>query len=106
MLEFVAQCSSVRGQLSEMADFWRLDQHDVPQTGGAYVLVGDTWFVYPTGKSPVFYVGQSRNLRQRLRQHLMYSIHVREMAGHCTGLDMNTRVALGPDTPTCTHTAA
>jgi hypothetical protein len=34
-----------------------------------YVLYGNHWFDYPQGKSPVFYMGQSANLRARLETH-------------------------------------
>jgi hypothetical protein len=78
LLYFVDRCADVRGEASHLQDFWRLDEHDIPETGGAYVLVASEWFVYPSGKSPVFYVGQSRNLRQRLRMHRRYSIDVRD----------------------------
>ena len=58
--------------------FWDLKKHEIPIRPGAYVLVADTWFQYPTGRSPVFYIGQSDDLRFRLNEHLKYATHVKE----------------------------
>lgn len=76
MLSFVDRCSKIRRQLSTLRNFWAITEHDLPSSGGAYLLVADHWFVYPCGKSPVFYIGQSKNLRTRLRDHLKFSLHV------------------------------
>lgn len=70
LLSFVHRCKNLRGVQSPLADFWKLVEHEIPESGGAYVLVADRWFTYPSGKSPVFYIGQSTNLRSRLRAHL------------------------------------
>ena len=39
ILQFVSRCSSIRGHISPMRDFWRLDEHDLPTSGGACILV-------------------------------------------------------------------
>lgn len=51
--------------------FWCLQDRWIPLTGGAYILItgGGVKFRYPGGESPVFYIGQSANLRRRLREH-------------------------------------
>jgi hypothetical protein len=66
--------------VSNLKDFWECDQHDIPATPGAYLLIarGDTHFHYPLGQSPVFYIGQSKNLRTRLLTHLKYAKQARE----------------------------
>ncbi|MCW8347346.1 hypothetical protein MD535_15165 [Vibrio sp. ZSDZ65] len=47
----------------------------IPEHSGAYVLgtSDGTKLVYPWGASPVFYVGQSKNLRKRIKDHLTYT---------------------------------
>ena len=41
-----------------------------PETGGAYVIgTAGTMLIYPWGTSPIFYIGKSANLRQRLIGH-------------------------------------
>ncbi len=54
--------------LSEKENF---DFSKIPQNGGAYVLgtSDGTMFQYPWGSSPVFYIGQSSNLKKRLNDH-------------------------------------
>lgn len=60
---------------SGLKDFWKLKEHDIPTSPGAYILIaqGHSHFSYPIGKSPIYYIGQSKNLRSRLREHLKYS---------------------------------
>jgi hypothetical protein len=78
ILEFVNKCSDLQGHISPLSNFWMLDKHNIPVSGGAYILVANKWFIYPDGKSTVFYIGQSKHLRRRLLEHLKYSRHVRE----------------------------
>jgi hypothetical protein len=65
-------------EVPPLADFWNLAEDEIPAASGAYVLAADKWFSYPAGKSPVFYIGQARNLRKRLLTHLTFATHVRE----------------------------
>ena len=60
----------------DLADFWSLDDHEIPERPGAYILVARPGirFDYPGGRSPVFYIGQAGNLRSRLYQHLNWSL--------------------------------
>jgi hypothetical protein len=53
-------------------DFWKLKYHDIPNKSGVYILMANPGitFLYPRYKSPVFYVGQAVNLRNRLYGHL------------------------------------
>lgn len=46
----------------------------IPNRSGVYVIVStkSPYFIYPTGKSPVIYIGESINLKQRIKEH--YSI--------------------------------
>ena len=57
------------------SNFWSLRDHDIPARPGVYVLVAGPGgrFNYPAGRSPVFYIGCSKNLRQRLIDHLKWS---------------------------------
>lgn len=45
-----------------------------PEIAGAYVLGTNkgTMFSYPWGNSPVYYIGQSRDLRKKLVEHRKY----------------------------------
>ena len=64
-----------------LLDFWSLRDHEVPVSGGAYVLVARPGirFTYPNGSSPVFYIGHSRNLRRRLRSHSGFALRARDV---------------------------
>jgi hypothetical protein len=44
---------------------------NIPETGGAYILgsTDNIDFIYPWGRSPIFYIGKAHNLRKRLRRH-------------------------------------
>jgi len=46
----------------------------IPSKAGAYILGSSdgTMFIYPWGRSPIFYIGQSSNLLKRLKQHKKY----------------------------------
>ena len=62
-------CLEQHGQHTGLIDL--LDD-ELPKTtaGGAYVIgTADTMLIYPWGTSPVFYIGQAANLRQRLAGH-------------------------------------
>ena len=46
------------------------EENEIPETGGAYVIgTSDTMLTYPWGTSPIFYIGKSDYLRQRLIGH-------------------------------------
>jgi hypothetical protein len=72
-LEFLHETCGTRTWVSEKRDFWRLRDHDIPALPGVYVLFGSHSFDYPVGRSPVFYVGQSDDLRERLTTHLTFA---------------------------------
>lgn len=60
---------------SEVQQFWDLKDHDIPRCPGAYILLArGTRFRYPRGTNTVYYIGQSSNLRRRLREHVKYAI--------------------------------
>ena len=64
-----------RGQRGSDFEFDLKDEdalNEVRDVAGAYVIVaGDrTHFIYPQGKSSVIYIGESTQLRTRLKQHL------------------------------------
>jgi len=44
---------------------------NIPEKSGAYILGTNdgTMFKYPWGSSPIFYIGQSKNLNSRLTNH-------------------------------------
>ncbi|MCB9312499.1 MAG: hypothetical protein H6568_07005 [Lewinellaceae bacterium] len=53
---------------------------DVPTVSGAYIFYAKSqYFVYPRGKSKVFYIGQSVNLYNRLRGHADAVIRMSDM---------------------------
>lgn len=60
-------------------DFWSLSEHEIPAAPGAYILLARAGitFMYPRHRSSVFYIGQSRNLRQRLSDHLRFAKEAR-----------------------------
>ena len=61
--------------------FSDLQNHDIPTKAGAYILLArGTRFQYPKGKNAVYYIGQSTNLRRRLRTHLRYTGYARDRA--------------------------
>lgn len=50
------------------------DDLKIPKTQGAYILGTDGEnLIYPWGRSPVFYIGQSSNLAKRLADHKKYT---------------------------------
>lgn len=65
---------------SDLKDFWKIEDHEIPTSPGVYILVarGNSHFDYPRGRSPVYYIGQSKNLRSRLREHLKYAKQARD----------------------------
>ena len=82
-LDFVVnlQGEDLRGTeyLSRKQDFWNLRNHDIPPTPGAYIfLAHGTRLRYPRGTNSVYYIGQSKTLRQRLRTHLTYAEQARD----------------------------
>ena len=51
----------------------------IPETGGAYVIgTAGTMLIYPWGTSPIFYIGKSEYLRQRLNDHRKSMLSARE----------------------------
>jgi GIY-YIG catalytic domain len=66
--------------ISHVKNFWKLDNDDIPESPGAYILIArnDINFIYPKGKSPIFYIGQSKNLNRRLKFHLKTAKEARD----------------------------
>jgi hypothetical protein len=62
-------------ETTPIKDFWKMKEKDVPSSPGVYILLSKPTisFLYPRGKSSVFYIGQASNLRKRLIEHLKYS---------------------------------
>jgi hypothetical protein len=77
MLKFL---EDFEAKASPIEAFWRLDKHSIPASPGVYFLVASAGirFRYPSGQSPIYYIGQTQSLRTRLRGHLTYHRHVRE----------------------------
>lgn len=65
---------------SGLCDFWHLESHDLPDSAGVYLLLAQRsiGFQYPLGYSPIFYIGQSKKLRNRLLMHLKFSKEAKE----------------------------
>jgi hypothetical protein len=59
--------------------FWEIGKEltTIPDLPGVYVLYGNHRFDYPVGKSPIFYIGQSANLRERLETHWRFAYEAR-----------------------------
>jgi len=60
-----------------------VSEEKVPAKPGVYIMISDrTGYVYPwsgkKGKSRVFYIGRSRNLRNRLEEHRKYCAEVED----------------------------
>jgi len=57
-----------------------IDEDELPTTSGTYVLGSSdgTNFIYPWGSSPIFYIGQSNNLKKRLLTHKKYILAATE----------------------------
>ena len=54
-----------------------------PEIAGAYVLGANegTMFSYPWGNSPIYYIGQSRDLRKKLAEHRKYILLAKDDRG-------------------------
>lgn len=65
---------------SPFSDFWRLTEHEVPDSPGVYVLAARSsiHYRYPSGNSPIFYIGQAKSLRARLRTHYKFAMQSRD----------------------------
>ena len=60
-------------KLTPFMNIETLDIEDIPEEPGVYVMLSDhTEYEYPWGKSQVYYIGESKNLRTRLRIHKRY----------------------------------
>lgn len=56
-----------------VVDLLTVDTDLIPENGGVYVLgTTSTPLTYPWGTSPVYYIGQSANLRRRFNEHRGY----------------------------------
>lgn len=75
ILDFISEYEK-----SPVKNFWKLDNDDIPESPGAYILIArkDISFIYPQGKSRIFYIGQSTNLRNRLHFHLKAATEARD----------------------------
>lgn len=79
-LRFFAERRWPDGMLNLLGDEDALGA--VPNTSGAYVLGANSSvsLVYPWGTSPVYYIGQSGDLRTRIEEHRTYFL--RAIADH------------------------
>ena len=82
MKDFDLRFVSARWSDADVTDLLTIDMAAIPQTGGVYVLgTTGTQLVYPWGTSPIYYIGQSSNLRKRLEEHQRYILDGRQF-GH------------------------
>jgi hypothetical protein len=75
------QDKSLKRNPSSVKSFWSSDKHDIPRKPGVYVLIAKKGikFLYPAGKSSIYYIGQTSSLRKRIvEQHRKYHNHVRD----------------------------
>ncbi len=58
-------------EFSPVRDLLAWRKSDVPRQPGAYLLLArpEVTFRYPRAESPLFYIGQTKNLRRRLYNH-------------------------------------
>jgi len=65
-------------------DFWALDEHEIPDKPGAYIILSKrNWiFPYPRRRSSVIYIGQATNLRRRLQEHLKFAESAKKQRKH------------------------
>ena len=70
MLDHAIQFAKCEG-FSKVQSLFDLDLKRIPKLPGAYVILAadGTSFVYPVGTSPVFYIGQTDDLQERLCEH-------------------------------------
>lgn len=63
-----------------MFDLLEGDESDLPVAPGAYVVgtADNTLLTYPWGTSPIYYVGQSKNLSKRISQHAEHGRSARD----------------------------
>ena len=62
----------------DVVDLLTVDLDTIPEDGGVYVLgTTSTPLVYPWGTSPVYYIGQSGDLRKRLTGHRAAAVDAR-----------------------------
>lgn len=57
------------------------DLKDISAGPGVYIILSEdkTKFVYPNGMNSIIYIGQAKNLRRRLREHLR---HLNDVIDH------------------------
>jgi len=65
---------SMKMNWSKLTNIERIAKQDIPEEPGAYIMLSDnTEYIYPwsdsRGTSRVYYVGQAKNLRDRLVTH-------------------------------------
>jgi len=71
MKEFNLRFFSERRWPDSLDNLLQMDEDKLPKTSGVYILGSSdgTNFIYPWGSSPIFYIGQSKNLKKRLLTH-------------------------------------
>jgi predicted GIY-YIG superfamily endonuclease len=65
----------LKDETAPLNDFWKMKVEDIPPSSGVYIFLAKPGlsFQYPRNKSPIYYIGQATNLRQRLNEHFTYS---------------------------------
>ena len=83
ILSWLVELDAEGREPSPLRDFWNLKEHEIPQAPGVYILIArpNILFQYPWGKSRVFYIGQSRNLKRRLHTHIRHSSTAKDEEG-------------------------
>jgi hypothetical protein len=72
---------------SKIANFWKLAEHDIPSKPGVYLLIAESVsFRHPVGKSRIYYIGQTNNLKRRLVGHLKWHTDARKKKRHSYSL--------------------
>jgi hypothetical protein len=69
----------LKQKTSRVSDFWRCKDHNIPKFPGVYLLIAKKCtFRYPTGRSPVYYIGKAKSLYKRiLKDHYKWHSHVK-----------------------------
>jgi hypothetical protein len=79
-LGFLHETCGETSWVAPKRSFWEILDHseEIPDEPGVYVLFSDQSFPYPIGRSPVFYIGQSDDLRFRLLTHVKLALEARD----------------------------
>lgn len=69
--------------MTQFMNIETLDLEAIPENSGCYIMISDnTDYIYPRGKSRVYYIGKAKNLRTRLKTHKRHCSKRVELVKH------------------------